>query len=98
MHAAFQIPFSLSFSLAGNTRFYLMVRRGNYAGGAICYFATKLENAYNAGAAGVIIVDNQPTMGRPTLYMVAPEGYVSSPHACMCTMGHIAHHHMHACV
>eukprot|EP00038_Savillea_parva_P024984 m.45732 g.45732 ORF g.45732 m.45732 type:complete len:1178 (-) comp6686_c0_seq1:160-3693(-) len=58
--------------------FYLVVNRGNYPQGPICYFAAKLENAVNAGASGLIIVNNQPSSGRPNLYMVAPEGYDTS--------------------
>jgi len=58
--------------------FYLVVRRGNYPNGSICYFAAKLENALNAGAAGLIVVNNRPSSGRPNLYMVAPEGYDTS--------------------
>lgn len=59
-------------------QFFLVVRRGNYPGGPPCYFATKLENAIAAGAAGLVVVNNRPSSGRPTLYMVAPEGYDTS--------------------
>lgn len=51
-----------------------VVRRGNYPNGSLCYFASKLDNAISAGAQGLIIVNNQPSTGRPNLYMVAPEG------------------------
>jgi hypothetical protein len=55
-----------------------VVRRGNVANGSICYFAAKLENALAIGAAGLIVVNNRPSSGRPNLYMVAPEGYDTS--------------------
>mmetsp|Transcript_3032 Transcript_3032/g.9213 ORF Transcript_3032/g.9213 Transcript_3032/m.9213 type:complete len:657 (-) Transcript_3032:172-2142(-) len=58
--------------------FYLVVKRGNYLGGPICFFASKLQNAIDAGASGLIIVNNVPSSGVPHLYMVAPEGHDTS--------------------